>query len=131
MPLTSEVSMKWITAILLACTLALAGCANHLPKPVNDNGTPNASVAVGEAAIKFAETVDVAQGYIATCHANMATVGCSEAKITQVKAAIIKGQTAVHAAAAAVQANPNAGASTLDGYIADLNIAISILQTIA
>jgi hypothetical protein len=123
--------MKFLFAFLLCIPFAFAtGCANHLPKPVNANGTPNASVAVGEAAIKFAESVDFAQGYIQTCHANMATVGCSEAKITQIKAAIVKGQTAVHAAAAAVQANPNAGGATLDGYIADLNIVIALLQTL-
>jgi hypothetical protein len=122
--------MKWITAILLACTLALAGCAG-LPSPKNANGTVNVSVATGEAAIKFAEAADAAQGYIATCHANMATIGCSEAKITQIKAALVKGQTAIHAAAAAVQANPNIGQSSLDGYLADLNAALLILQTLA
>jgi hypothetical protein len=117
-----------ILALLLSLT---AGCASHLPKPVNANGSVNVSVATGEAAIKFAEAVDFAQGYIATCHANMATVGCSEAKITQVKAAILKGQTAIHAAANAIKANPNIGQSSLDGYLADLNAAILILQTLA
>ena len=120
--------MKLLFALVLAVTLS--ACAG-LPSPKNQNGTPNASVAVGESAVKFAEAADFAQGYIATCHANMATVGCSEAKITQIKAALVKGQTAIHAAAAAIQANPNIGQASLDGYLADLNAALLILQTLA
>jgi hypothetical protein len=109
----------------------MAGCANSLPKPVNDNGSVNPSVAVGEASVKFAEAVNAATGYISTCHANMATIGCSEDKITQIKAAIVKGQAADHAAIAAVRANPNVGSASLDGYIADLNVVIALLQAIA
>lgn len=124
--------MRLYAAAFLACALALmAGCANSLPKPVNDNGTVNPSVAVGEASVKFAEAVNAATAYIATCHANMAMIGCSEAKIDQVKAAIVKGQTADHAAIAAVKANPNAGSASLDGYIADLNVVIALLQALA
>jgi hypothetical protein len=121
--------MKLIVTAILA--LALCACANHLPKPVNDNGSVNPSVAVGEASVKFAEAVNGASAYIATCHANMATIGCSEAKITQLKVAIVKGQTAAHAAINAIKANPNAGGSSLDGYIADLNIAIALLAALA
>lgn len=123
--------MKLLLAFLLVIPLALGGCANSLPKPVNADKTFNASVAVGEASVKFAEAVNGATAYIATCHANMATIGCSEDKITQIKAAIVKGQTSVHAAVAAVRANPNVGAASIDGYIADLNIVIALLQALA
>lgn len=117
--------------ILAFAMLALCACANSLPKPVNDNGSVNPSVAVGEASVKFAEAVNVATAYITTCHANMATIGCSEDKITQIKTAIVKGQTADHAAIAAVKANPNVGSASIDGYIADLNVVIALLQAVA
>lgn len=122
--------MKWLYAFLLCVPLALAGCANNMPKPVNANGSVNPSVAVAEGALSYARFANEAQAYIATCHANMATIGCSEAKITQIKAAIVKADAAVKAAIAAVKANPNAGAGTLDGYIADLNIALALLQAL-
>ena len=122
--------MKLLLAFLLVIPLALGGCANSLPKPVNQNGTPNVSVAVGEASVKFAEAVNAATAYITTCHANMATIGCSEDKITQIKTAIVKGQTADHAAIAAVRANPNVGSASIDGYIADLNVVIALLQAL-
>lgn len=122
--------MKFLIAFLLVIPLALGGCAG-LPQPINADNTPNPSVAVGEASIKFAEAVNAATAYITTCHQFPKTLGCSEEKITQLKAAIVKGQTADHAAIAAVRANPNVGNATLDGYIADLNVAIALLQAIA
>lgn len=122
--------MKLLFAFLLFLPIALGGCANTMPKPVNANGSVNASVAVAEGSLGYARAANLAQAYIATCHANMATIGCSEAKITQIKAAIVKADSAVKSAISAVKANPNAGQGTLDGYIADMNIAIALLQAL-
>lgn len=121
--------MKFLYALLLAVPLALAGCVNHLPKPVNANGSVNPSVAVAEGSIKYAESANFATAYISTCHANMATIGCSEAKITQIKAAIVKADAAVHAAINAVKTLPP-GATGIDAYIADMQAAIVFLTAL-
>ncbi len=123
--------MRLFAAMLLTCALVALSACGTLPSPKNDNGSFNPSVAVGEASVKFAEAVNGATAYIATCHANMATIGCSEDKITQIKAALVQGQTADHAAIAAVKVNPNVGSASLDGYIADLNVVIALLTALA
>ena len=121
--------MKLILAFLLCVPLALAGCANKLPKPVNANGSVNPTVAVAEAEISYANAAHAATAYISTCHAAPTTLGCSESKITQIKAADAKAYAALQAAEAAAKSMP-AGASGIDRYIADLNAALILLQAL-
>lgn len=116
-------------ALLLVCFAFFAGCAN-LPAPKNANGTVNPSVAVAEGSLAYVNAAGFATTYISTCHATPTMIGCSDAKIAQVKGAVVKADAAVKAAIAAVKANPNAGGNTLDGYIADMNIAISLLAAL-
>jgi hypothetical protein len=121
--------MKLLLAFLLFIPLALGGCKT-MPEPKNANGTLNPSVAIGEASLGYARLANQAQVYIEKCRAAPTSIGCSDANIAKVKAATVKADAAVKAALDGIKANPNAGASTIDGYIADINIALALLQAL-
>jgi uncharacterized protein HemX len=99
------------SAAALALLIALiAGCAG-LPAPKNANGSLNPSVAVAEGELAYSNATEDAAQYATACHANMATIGCSEATITQLKAASDTALRSLFAAENAVRQLP-AGATT-------------------
>lgn len=119
---------SWM-CLLLALACCMGGCSSNLPKPENANGTINPSVAVAEGAIAYANAANYAMAYVSTCHANMATIGCSENTITSLKAAGVKADAAVKAAIGSVKSLP-AGATGIDLTIAEMNAAIAFLQAL-
>jgi hypothetical protein len=120
-----------VNRIILAMTLALmaacAGCASTLPKPVNANGTANPSVAVAE--VHYANLANDVASYKATCHANMATIGCSQSAITALDQANEKAWTALQAAERAVRTMP-AGSAGIDQALAYAQAALAFLQSL-
>ena len=120
---------RFVVFVALVFTLALAGCVNHLPKPVNANGSVNASVTVGEAWVTYTNATRFATTYVATCHATPSTMGCNENTIAQLKGASTKALDALVAAQRAVDSLPP-GAEGIDRALANLNAALLFLQAL-
>lgn len=115
-------------AIALATLLAVAGCTVAPPKPINANGTVNASVTVGDLDLAYQDAVRDATVYVTTCHAAPTTPGCSAAVIAGLKAASPKANKALHAAHDALKVPPGIG-SGIDKAIADLQAALVFLRS--
>jgi hypothetical protein len=122
-----------VNRIILAMTLALAvvcaGCASTLPKPVNANGSVNPSVAVAKAEVHYANIANDIASYKTTCHANMATVGCSASAIAALDQANEKAWAALQAAENAVRTMP-AGSAGIDQALAYAQAALAFLQSL-
>lgn len=123
--------MNRIIAMLLACTLAFAaGCTHTLPKPTNANGSVSPSVLVAEAKITATNAINDAATYAETCHATTpAPIGCDERIIAQLKLQGPKTLDAINAAENAVR-TMTPGASGIDAAIANMNAALTFLQSL-
>jgi len=118
-----------IVKVLLCVALAVvAGCTTPLPKPVNANGTVNASATVADLDLTYQDLDRLATAYVTQCHAASTTPGCSESIITGMKAASTKAKAALHAAHDALKQLPGVG-SGIDKAIADLNAALAFLAS--
>lgn len=116
-------------ALVLAFVLFVSACQHTLPKPTNANGSINPTVAVAEAEVTYANVAHALTTYVTTCHTTPSTIGCSEAKIAQIKDADRKAYDALQAAEQAVKTLP-AGAQGIDQAIGVLNAALVFLQTL-
>jgi hypothetical protein len=113
----------------LAIAAICAGCQNTLPKPTNANGSVNPQVAVAEAEVAYANAAHSVASYKATCHANMATVGCSAAAIAALDQANEKAWAALQAAETAVRTLPE-GSAGIDQALAYAQAALAFLQSL-